>query len=546
MRDGRGQDSYDFIVVGSGFGGSVSALRLAEKGYRVAVLEMGRRWDAETLPRSSWAISRWLWWPAVGLRGFFGIRLFRHVMVLHGNAVGGGSITYASTLLEPREDVWDAGTWAGLEDWRAVLPEHFATAKRMLGVTQNRILGQADHKLRAMAEAYGVENTFYPTQVGVLFAQDRDAPGTVYPDPFFEGQGPSRTACIGCGGCMVGCRHDAKNTLDKNYLFLAEQNGAEVYAETKVVDVKPLGGSAEGSEGYQVHTVRSTAILGTKKRVFTCRGVVFAASSLGTQELLLRLKQKGSLPGISDALGRHVRTNAESLIGVRYPGSPEDLSEGIAIGSGICLDGHTHIQATRYPRGWDGLGVLLTVMTRGRQGWIRVLIWLWTLLRLFLTQPVTTLRALLPYGFARETIILLCMQNLDSQLRMRLKRPWYWPFRKALSTEGDRIPTFIPEANEFAAKAAKATGGVAATSITEILFNVPTTAHCMGGAVMSASPEQGVCDARNRVFGYRNMFICDGSVLSANLGVNPSLTISALTERAMSHIPPVEQQKWDA
>jgi cholesterol oxidase len=512
MRDGQTGYDYDFIVIGSGFGGSVSALRLSEKGYRVAVLEMGRRWDFETLPRRNWSLSRWLWWPTIGWRGFFSIRLFRHMMVLHGNAVGGGSITYANTHLVPKDGVWDKGTWAGLEDWKTVLPEHFATAKRMLGVTQNRILGHADHKLRAMAEACGVAHTFYRTQVGVLFAQDGDAPGTVYSDPFFDGEGPSRAACIGCGGCMIGCRYDAKNTLDKNYLFLAEKCGAEVFAETKVTGVTTRGGLADGSEGYNVYTGDSTVIFGARERSFTCRGIVFAASSLGTQELLFRLKQGGSLPNISDALGEHVRTNAESLIGVRYPGSSEDLSEGIAIGSGIYLDEHTNIQATRYPRGSDAVGLLLTVMTRGRQGRTRILMWLWTLLRLFLMQPVTTLRTLMPFGFARESVILLCMQ----------------------------------EANAFAVKAAKATGGVAATSVTEILFNVPTTAHCMGGAVMATSPAEGVCDSRNRVFGYRNMFICDGSVLSANLGVNPSLTITALTEHAMSHVPRVEQQTWDA
>ncbi len=539
------REDFDFIVVGSGFGGSVSALRLVEKGYRVAVLEMGRRWSAETLPKSNWAVARWIWRPALGLRGFFSMRLFRHVMVLHGNAVGGGSITYANTLLVPPDSVWDEGTWAGLADWKTVLPAHFGRAKRMLGVTTNRIFGLADERLEAMAKAVGVADTFYPTQVGVFFGLEGDGPGTTHPDPFFDGKGPPRSSCIGCGGCMMGCRHGAKNTLDKNYLFLAEAAGAEVLEETKVVDVRPMGACRDGGAGYEVRAVSSNRAFGAGSRRLTCRGIVFAASSLGTQELLLRLRQGGSLPDISDTLGEHVRTNAESLIGIRYPGSREDMSEGIAIGSGICLDEHTHIQATRYPAGSDALGVLLTVMTRGRRGWTRILVWLWTLLRLVLTRPVTTLRTLIPFGFARETIILLCMQNLDSQLRMRLKRPWYWPFRSLLATEGDPIPAFIPAANAFAIRGARVTGGVAATSITEILFNVPTTAHCMGGAVMAASPAGGVCDRRNRVFGYRNMYICDGSMLGANLGVNPSLTIAALTEHAMSHIPNAEQQTWD-
>ncbi len=534
---------YDFIIVGSGFGGSVSALRLSEKGYRIGVIEMGRRWSPETLPKTTWNLRRWLWRPALGLRGFFSIRFFRHVMVLHGNAVGGGSITYANTLLEPPPSVWSEGSWAGLEPWTEVLPRHYETAKRVLGVTTNRILGPADEKLRVMAERVGASESFYPTEVAVYFSKDDDKPGTEHPDPFFGGEGPPRRSCIGCGGCMVGCRYGAKNTLDQNYLYLAEKHGARVLAETKVVDVRPIGNSADGADGYEVQTVPMGRLFGRRKTL-TCRGIVFAASSLGTQDLLMRLKEKGSLPRISDVIGRHVRTNAELLIGVRYPGTDEDLSSGIAIGSGIRLSENLNIQATRYPRGSDAIGLLGTVLTHYVPGPARILVWLTTLVRLLLTRPITTLRTLLPFGFARETVVLLCMQNLEGELRMRLKRTWYWPLRKSLATEGAPIPASIPAANAFAVKAARATGGVAATAITEILFNIPSTAHCMGGAVMGASPAEGVCDGRNRVFGYRNMLVCDGSVLSANLGVNPSLTITALAEHAMSHIPAAKDQDW--
>ncbi|HVL77478.1 MAG TPA: GMC oxidoreductase [Noviherbaspirillum sp.] len=537
---------YDFVVIGSGFGGSVSALRLVEKDYRVAVVEQGKRWTADNMPKNNWDVARWVWRPALGMRGFFSMQFFRHVVVLHGNAVGGGSIVYANTLLVPPDTVWRQGSWAGLNDWERVMPAHYATARRMLGVTTNRRLGPADLKLREMAALVGAEDSFYPTEVGIFFGKDEDPPGSAYADPYFGGEGPARNSCTACGGCMVGCRHNAKNSLDKNYLYLAEKKGAALLAETRVVDVRPLAAREDGSAGYEVQTVSLAGDTRGAKRRLTCRGVVFAASSLGTQELLFRLKEKRSLPRVSDALGRHVRTNAESLIGIRFPGTRTDLSEGVAIGSGVYIDEHTHIEAVRYPKGSDSMGMLSTVMTLGRPGPTRILTWLATLARLLVTRPISTLRVLSPFGSARESIIFLCMQTLDGHLTMRLKRRWFWPFSKQLATHGERIPTFIPAANDFAMKAAQATGGVAQTSITEILLNIPMTAHCMGGAAMAASPADGVCDGKNRVFGYHNMYICDGSMLGANLGVNPSLTITALTEHAMSHVPPKSAQRWDA
>ena len=537
---------YDYIVIGSGFGGSVSALRLAEKGYKVAVIEMGKRWTPENLPSNNWSLANWLWLPQIGFRGFFNISLFKHVIVLHGNAVGGGSITYANVLLVPPDRVWNQGSWAGLSDWKSVMPQHYATAKRMLGVTTNRQLGPADYRLKEMAKTIGVENTFYPTEVGVFFGREGDAPGTTCPDPFFDGKGPQRTSCHGCGACMVGCRYGAKNTLDKNYLYLAEKLGVKVLEETRVVDVKPLAGQADGAQGYEISTVSSKfgGSLKGKTRL-TCRGVVFSASSLGTQHLLFSLKQTGSLPNISEALGKHVRTNAESLISVRFPGSKIDLSTGVAIGSGIYIDEFTHIEATRYPAGSDAMGTLSTLMALGRPV-VRPLSWVANLIRLLLTHPITTLRMLWPVGYARETMIFLCMQTLEGHLNMKLKRPWYWPFNKLLVSEGDRIPASIPEANEFAIKAARATGGVPGNFVPEVFLSIPSTAHCMGGAAIGRTREDGVCDGKNRVYGYHNMYVCDGSMLGANLGVNPSLTITALTEHAMSHIPEAAQQRWDA
>jgi cholesterol oxidase len=531
---------FDFIVIGSGFGGSVATHRLIEKGYRVAVMEMGRRWTPENLPSTNWLIWRWIWRPRLALRGFFNLEPFRHVVILHGCAVGGGSITYGTTLLRPKDAVWENGSWARLADWKTEIPPHFETAIRMLGVAENHILGPSDHMLRRAADAGGVGNTFYRTQVAIFEPPEGQPGGETCPDPYFGGDGPERTTCIGCGGCMMGCRYNAKNTLDKNYLYLAEKHGAQVFAETRVVDVAPLDGAADGSEGYEVRTERSTAWLRKKPRRFTCKAVVFAGSALGTMDLLFRLKQQGSLPAVSDQLGKRVRTNAESLIGVRLPRSPEDLSKGIAIGSGVYIDQDTHIEAVRYPAGSDAMGLLATPLTGGRPGRGRILLWIGTIASALLRHPLHTIRCLHPFGFAREVLILLCMQALDGHIDMRLGRPWFWPFRKALMSQGKPVPTFIPQANDFAVKLAKLTGATPMSMITEILFNVPGTAHILGGCTMADSPRNGVVDHRSRLFGYRNVYVCDGSVLSANLGVNPSLTICAVTERAMSFIPPAK------
>jgi len=344
---------------------------------------------------------------------------------------------------------------------------------------------------------------------------------------------------------MMGCRYGAKNTLDLNYLYLAEKHGAQVFPETKVVDVKPLHGARDGRDGYEVSTVCSTSWLKRGRKQLTCRGVVFSASSLGTMELLFQLKDKGSLPYISRQLGKRVRTNSESLIGVRVPGCSEDLSKGVAIGSGVYIDQHTHIEAVRYPSGSDVMSFLSTIMTGGRPGLTRILLWLRNVAASLLRHPVKTLRLFRPWGWARETVILLCMQTLDGHIDMSWKRLWFWPFRKFLASHGTRIPTYIPKANEFAEKFARISGGTAMSMLPEILFDVPGTAHCLGGCVIADSPENGVVDFRQRVFGYKNMYVCDGSVVATNLGVNPSLTIAALAEHAMSFIPPASQTTWN-
>lgn len=524
---------FDYIVIGSGFGGSVSAYRLTEKGYSVGVMEMGRRWKAEDFPKSTWDSRRWIWRPGLRMFGFYNIRPFRHMVVMCGNAVGGGSITYSSALLIPKPRVWDEGSWAGLKDWKSIMTQHYATAERMLGVTINKRVAEADLRLKRMADMAGVGHTYYPGRVGTFFGDEGDTGGKTYPDPYFGGEGPERGSCVGCGGCNVGCQHNAKNTLDKNYLYLAEKYGAKVFAETRVVDVRPLNGRPDGSDGYEVFVESSTAMFGKKRRSFRCRGVVFSASSLGTVELLHRLKQRGSLPRISDDLGNRVRTNAESLIGVRFPGSEKSMSDGLGGGAAIYIDEHTHIGVARFPKGSDTTALMMTLLSGGSAGWSRILAWLWKLL----SNPVRALRAHFPPGFASQTMLFVVMHTVDAHVNLRLKRRWYWPFTKLLSTEGNHIPAFIPNANAFIEKGAKALGGIPMALLTDVLFNIPTTAHCIGGCAMADSPDRGVMDTQNRVFGYRNMLICDGSMLSANLGVNPSLTITALTEHAMSHIP---------
>jgi cholesterol oxidase len=544
MTPGNQQFDFDFIVIGSGFGGSVAAHRLTDKGYRVAVIEMGRRWTAQTLPRTSWSIHRWFWRPSLGLRGFFNMRWFRHATIFHGCAVGGGSITYAATLLAPPEKVWDSGSWNNLSEWKAEMPQHYATAAHMLGVTENTILGPADHLLKRTAEATGCGLTFYATKVGI-FQTPGTEPGRTYSDPFFGGEGPERSACVACGGCIMGCRFGAKNTLDLSYLYLAEKHGARILPETRVVDVMPLQGASDGSAGYEVHTIKSTARIRHQPQRFTCRAVVFSASSLGTMELLFRLREKKSLPAISLQLGKHVRTNSESLIGARMTGSREDFSQGIAIGSGIYIDENTHIEAVRYPRGSDAMSFLTTRLTDGRPGPWRIALWLKNVGSALLRHPIRTLRWAQPLGWARESVVLLCMQALDGHIEMRWQRPWFWPFRKALVSRGDKVPTYIPLANEFAKKFAQIAGGSAMSMLPEIIFDIPGTAHCIGGCVIADSPEHGVVDSRHRVFGYTNMYICDGSVVAANLGVNPSLTITALAERAMSYIPPASRTAWN-
>jgi cholesterol oxidase len=524
----------DFLIIGSGFGGSVSALRLAEKGYKVTVLEAGKRWRSEDFPKTNWDVRKFLWLPAFFCYGIQRLTLLRDVLVLSGAGVGGGSLVYANTLLVPKDEAFQRGTWPKGIDWKRALAPHYETAKRILGVTPNPHLWEGDRALQKFARSLGKEESFGQTEVAVLFG---DQPGQAVGDPFFGGEGPDRSTCTYCGGCMVGCRHGAKNTLDKNYLWFAEKLGAEVRPETLVTGIEE-----DGRGSWLVHTRRSTAKLFPGRRTFRTRGVVLAAGALGTVNLLLKSRDEGKLPRLSPALGSYVRTNSEVICGATARSGDVDYSRGIAIASGFHPDPDTYVEVVRYPKGSDVMSFLGTLLVDGGTRVSRPLKWLGTCLR----HPVDFLRTLNPTGWAKRSTIVLVMQNLDNSIRLVRARRWFWPFGKGLTSQRDPgqppIPAYIPIANEAARHIARQTDGFPSSSINEVVLNVPTTAHILGGAHMGTTPDEGVIDARNRVFGYDNLYVVDGSMIPGNLGVNPSLTITAMAEHAMSHIPPREPE----
>jgi cholesterol oxidase len=521
---------YDFIIIGSGFGGSVSAMRLAEKGYSVAVLEMGKRYRTEDFPKTNWNVRKFLWMPKLFLYGIQQLTLLRDVFILHGAGVGGGSLVYANTLLIPPDDAFADPQWRG-RDWKAELAPHYETAQRMLGAVDNTQIEPADELLRDVATDLGFGDTFHTNRVGVYFGE----PGKTVPDPYFDGEGPDRTGCTRCGACMVGCRVGAKNTLDKNYLFFAEKLGAEIIPETRVLDVRAVG--ERGQDGYEVRVERSTAKLFKRRRTLRARSVVFSAGVLGTVDLMMRARARGSLPAVSDKLGSFVRTNSEAILGATTTDRTVDYSKGIAISAGAYADEKTHVEIVRYSDGSNALGLLSTTLTDGGPPWPRFLRYLGQVVR----HPLMTARLLIPYKWARRTAILLVMQSLDNWLRLRLRRRWYWPFSRKLDSDrgdGPPVAAYLPVANQMARRmAGKMKGGMPQSAITEVLFNVSTTAHILGGCPIGDSPETGVIDLENRVFGYDNLYVVDGSMIPSNLGVNPSLTITAMAEHAMSKVP---------
>jgi len=522
----------DFLIVGSGFGGSVSALRLSEKGYSVTVLERGARFSQRDFPKTNWDMKKSLWMPAAKCFGILRLSFLSDVFVLSGAGVGGGSLVYANTLYVPPDAFFSASQWSGIKDWKVALMPHYRMAQYMLGVTQNPFEGEPDVLLKSIAKKMNREDTYVRTPVAVYFGERGEGK-----DPYFNGQGPNRTGCTLCGGCMVGCRHGAKNTLDKNYLYFAEKLGAKVEPMRTVTDVRALEGG-----GYAITHEESGAWFAKDRKVTRARNVVLSAGVLGTVKLLLECKDRGSLPNVSDRLGEQVRTNSEAILGVTTSDRSVNYSKGIAITTSFHPDEHTHVEVVRYSEGSDALAPLATLLTDGGPGLPRPLKYV----KNVLTSPITFVKSLWPFGKAKRGIFLLVMQTLDNSISLKLKRKWTRFFRRSFDTDrgsGAPNPTYIPLGNEVARVfAGSLKGGIAYSSIPEVLFDVPTTAHVLGGAPIGESKETGVIDARNEVFGHPGLFVCDGSMIPANLGVNPSLTITALTEHAMS-LQPIKKGK---
>jgi cholesterol oxidase len=522
---------FDYLVVGSGFGGSVAAMRLAQKGYTVGVVEAGRRWHADEFPRRNWNLRKFLWLPSLGLYGTWRLRLLNGTFILAGAGVGGGSLNFGNTLYVPPDVFFERPSVRRLGGKAELLP-YYDLAGRMLGVVRNPVETAQDVFMKETAAEIGRGSTYRLTPVGVYFGKE----GEPAPDPYFEGEGPDRVGCALCGECMTGCRKDAKNSLDKNYLYFAEKFGARIFAENRVVDIEPLG--PDGNEGYRVRTRKTTGLMrGRRGLAFRTKGLVLAAGALGTNPLLLDMKQAGRLPNLSEHLGRFARTNSETLLGVRSLAAGVDYSRGVAISSSVHPDEETHIEPVRFGKGHDAMCALVAALTDGGKKTPRILRWIGK----ELSHPVRNLRLRKPPGWAKETIILLVMQTVDNFFHMKRCRLWFFPLTRVLASEmgtDRRNPTWLPAGNDFGRRLAKRTGGVAANVVTEVTVNAPITAHILGGCSFGPTPEEGVIDGQNRVKGYANMIICDGSQIPENLGVNPALSITAFAERAMSFVPP--------
>lgn len=523
------KETYDYVIVGSGFGGSVSALRLAEKGYSVLVIEKGKWFKDKDFPKSNWNLKKWLWYPRINLFGFFKMTYLNHVTILSGVGVGGGSLTYANTLPIPKKEFFKSGSWADLDDWQEKLQPYYKEAYGMLGAEQNPKLGPADEAIQELASDLGRSNHFSSTKVAVHFGE----PGKTVPDPYFNGKGPDRTGCIHCGACMTGCRHNAKNTLDKNYLFLAQLLGVEIIAEREVYDIKPLDGD-RGATGYSISFKSS---MGSKlKQQVKARNIIFSGGVMGTVPLLLKLKEKKSLPHLSDRVGCNIRTNNESLLVVTSTDRKnKDYTEGIAIGSIVDIDKNSHLEPVRYGKGSSFFRLLSIPFVPHKWVIVRIL----GVIGVLFARPIQLVKTVFHRKYSESTVIMLFMQTLDSTLRF--KRGKITPLKTTVES-GPTPSGFIPEASKLAKALGKKLKAIPYSNFTDVLLGTPTTAHVLGGAVMGKDASVGVIDKDNRVFGYENMMVCDGSMISANPGVNPSLSITAISELAMSKIP-VKQDK---
>ncbi|WMN07551.1 GMC oxidoreductase [Marivirga arenosa] len=514
---------YDYVIIGSGFGGSVSALRLSQKGYKVLVVEKGKWYKAKDFPKTNWNFRKWLWVPALRFFGIMKLSIFKHIVILSGTGVGGGSLVYANTLPVPKTTFFKTGSWSQLKDWENTLKPYYDEALRMLGAAKNPKLFDGDKGLEKVADRLNLKSKFDATNVAVYFGEEN----VTKPDPYFGGEGPERTGCNHCGACMTGCRNNSKNTLDKNYLYLAQNKGAEILAEQEVVDVKAIN-EENLDEGYEISMQSSTKFF-KKNKTVKAKGVIFSGGVMGTVKLLLRLKDK-SLPKLSDRIGEDIRSNNETLVSVSTLDKEKDFSKGVAIGSILDTDENSHLEICRYSEGSNAWKLVHFPYVTGGNTFTRLVKAFFAVVK----SPFKYIKTYFINGWAKKTVVLLFMQTLDSTIRFRKN---IFGGMSSTMSSGKKPTPFIPESEKLVKEYSKAVNGVGTSFALETLAGIPSTAHILGGAVMGHNPSEGVINEKNEVFGYKNMYIIDGSMISANPGVNPSLSITAIAEHAMDQIP---------
>ena len=514
--------TYDYIIIGSGFGGSVAAMRLSEKGYKVLVIEKGKKYESKDFPKTNWSIHKFFWFPIIKCFGIQQLSFFKDVFILSGVGVGGGSLVYANTQMVPGDAFFNNPSWSHIKNWKETLMPFYERAKFMLGTVKQPLHYKEDEVLKEIATDMNRADSFGGVNVGVYFGDKRKAI-----DPYFKGLGPERTGCTECAGCMVGCRFNAKNSLDKNYLYFAQKNGVTILAETEVVSIQHINGK------YLIDTVSSTSWFSKKKKRFESTGLVMAGGVLGTMQLLLKEKYgSGHLSKLSNRLGEQLRTNSESLCGIAL--ANQKLNHGVAISSIFNPDDHTHIEIVKYSNGSGVMGKLATLATDGNQPFLRTLKWILNLI----LHPIQTIRTFFDFGFADNAIILLVMQSIDNSMKMIWKKGWWSGGQMQIqNSTNSKVPAYIGIGQEVMRRYADKVGGTPMNAITEVALNMSTTAHVIGGCPMGKTIEEGVVDEYFRAFGYENMYIVDGSIIPSNLGVNPSLSITALAEYAMHHVP---------